>query len=576
MKTARSIIFFFFLLVIIFFPDISLARDNVVDWYIKDFRTEVVVNTDSSLTITETILADCGEAVGKHGIFRVLPIVNKTKDGNFITPVELISITDAKGNHLKYQESRERDTVTYKIGDPKKTVQGENTYIIKYKLKGVIRNLNETQDELYFDILGSFWDLEIDSYQANIIFPQGITNSNSEAYLYSGNLDSRVNSLATYKWKSENDLEILSTKMISENQGITISVTFPSNILTLYKSSVAEKAAYNVSHYVPMTISSQNFWWQVILTLVLIFLAFFMWYKYGRDPKSNRPIVAEFEAPENMTPLEISLILKETGGHNKAITATIINLAVKGYLKIEKLEKKIFFLGDDYKLIKTDKKTEDLYKYEEVVLSALFKRGDEVKLSSLKNKFATDIRGLSSNISSDLKERGLIDKKSIWWQVGMISLGFLLVVTSFGGLIMLAGIAFIIFGAFMRRLTPEGSEMKRKIKGFKLYLETAEKYRARFYEKENMLELILPYAILFDLTGKWLKKMRDIYGEDYFKNHHLTFMTGALVLSDFSNFETAISDISRSASSHVASSSSGSTGGGGVGGGGGGGGGGGW
>lgn len=576
MKTARSIIFFFSLLVIIFFPDLSLARDNVVDWYIKDFRTEVVVNTDSSLTITETILADCGEAVGKHGIFRVLPIVNKTKDGNFITPVELISITDAKGNHLKYQESRERDTVTYKIGDPKKTVQGENTYIIKYKLKGVIRNLNKTQDELYFDILGSFWDLEIDSYQANIIFPQGITNSNSEAYLYSGNLDSRVNSLATYKWKSENDLEILSTKMISENQGITISVTFPSNILTLYKPSVAEKAAYNVSHYVPMTISSQNFWWQVILTLVLIFLAFFMWYKYGRDPKSNRPIVAEFEAPENMTPLEISLILKETGGHNKAITATIINLAVKGYLKIEKLEKKIFFLGDDYKLIKTDKKTEDLYKYEEVVLSALFKRGDEVKLSSLKNKFATDIRGLSSNISSDLKERGLIDKKSIWWQIVMISLGFLLVVTSFGGLIMLAGIAFIIFGAFMRRLTPEGVEMKRKIKGFKLYLETAEKYRARFYEKENMLELILPYAILFDLTGKWLKKMRDIYGEDYFKNHHLTFMTGALVLSDFSNFETAISDISRSVSSHVASSSSGSAGGGGVGGGGGGGGGGGW
>lgn len=576
MKTARSIIFFFSLLVIIFFPDISLARDNVVDWYIKDFRTEVVVNTDSSLTITETILADCGEAVGKHGIFRVLPIVNKTKDGNFITPVELISITDAKGNHLKYQESRERDTVTYKIGDPKKTVQGENTYIIKYKLKGVIRNLNETQDELYFDILGSFWDLEIDSYQANIIFPQGITNSNSEAYLYSGNLDSRVNSLATYKWKSENDLEILSTKMISENQGITISVTFPSNILTLYKPSVAEKAAYNVSHYVPMTISSQNFWWQVILTLVLIFLAFFMWYKYGRDPKSNRPIVAEFEAPENMTPLEMSLILKETGGHNKAITATIINLAVKGYLKIEKLEKKIFFLGDDYKLIKTDKKTEDLYKYEEVVLSALFKRGDEVKLSSLKNKFATDIRGLSSNISSDLKERGLIDKKSIWWQIVMISLGFLLVVTSFGGLIMLAGITFIIFGAFMRRLTSEGSEIKRKIKGFKLYLETAEKYRARFYEKENMLELILPYAILFDLTGKWLKKMRDIYGEDYFKNHHLTFMTGALVLSDFSNFETAISDISRSVSSHVASSSSGSAGGGGVGGGGGGGGGGGW
>ncbi|MCX6797678.1 MAG: DUF2207 domain-containing protein, partial [Candidatus Falkowbacteria bacterium] len=156
-----------------------LARDNVTDWYIKDFQTEITVNKDASLDISEKILADCGTATGKHGIFRILPTRYKTKDGDFILPTELISITNAKGEPLKYSVLNEGETVTYKIGDPNVEVQGENFYEIKYHVKNAIRSASANYDEFYWNVLGNYWDLEIDNFVVQINFPVEINKDNS-------------------------------------------------------------------------------------------------------------------------------------------------------------------------------------------------------------------------------------------------------------------------------------------------------------------------------------------------------------------------------------------------------------
>ena len=43
-----------------FWPLGIFARENVDYWYIKDFHSDIQVNQDSSLLITEKIVADCG------------------------------------------------------------------------------------------------------------------------------------------------------------------------------------------------------------------------------------------------------------------------------------------------------------------------------------------------------------------------------------------------------------------------------------------------------------------------------------------------------------------------------------
>mgnify|MGYP000482709744 CR=1 FL=1 len=113
----------------------ALAKEKINDWYFKNFNSEIEVREDGSLLITETIVADCGDLPGKHGIFRVLPTKIKVDGQGLIEmPVELISIQDQTGKEYKYTTKKDysRNTIAWKIGDPEKTVKGENIYIIKF------------------------------------------------------------------------------------------------------------------------------------------------------------------------------------------------------------------------------------------------------------------------------------------------------------------------------------------------------------------------------------------------------------------------------------------------------------
>ena len=102
----RFVIFLGIIFSILLSPSLSQARENVNYWYIKDFKSEILVNKDSSLDITEDIVADCGQCVGKHGIFRVLPTQIYTNEGTIKTPIKLISITDFDNRPYKYSTSK--------------------------------------------------------------------------------------------------------------------------------------------------------------------------------------------------------------------------------------------------------------------------------------------------------------------------------------------------------------------------------------------------------------------------------------------------------------------------------------
>jgi uncharacterized membrane protein len=153
---------------------------------------------------------------------------------------------------------------------------------------------------------------------------------------------------------------------------------------------------------------------------------------------------------------------------------------------------------------------------------------------------------------------------------------FIALDTSFllAGSIFVTGIIVFVFGCLMPKRTPEGAELNWQIKGFKLFMETVDKDRAEFYEKENIFEKCLPYAILFGMTKIWIQKMQEIYGEGYWANHAPIWYVGNLSSFDTESFVGAMnklsSDIAASTSSPSGSGGSGFSGGGGGGGGGGG------
>jgi uncharacterized membrane protein len=590
-KKFKKIVIALFVLFFILFNFLFLNFNQCVwakemkDCYIKDFKTNIKVNKDSSLLITEKLLVDCGDLKGKHGIFRILPTKIKiSEESDIKTPIKLLNITDFSDNTLKYKEIRPpfEDTITWKIGDPNIEIQGRNQYKIKYFLKNAIRFNNENFDELYLNLNGNFWDLKIENFSAKIVFPKEVTKDNTTIDYYTGKLGFKQKDLADYKWVKDNVLQVYSIEELKPREGITVSVTFPKNIFTPYESSIWDKY--------------KDFLWY-FLPFILLLICYIIWLKYTRKQKT---IIAHYEPPFNLAPLEMGILLANGNFKNKFISASIVGLAVKGYLKIEAIPKKWFFGKKDFKFIKMETKKEvvnlpDLSETEKIVFENLFNGKREVLLSSLKNKFYKNL-SLIKKKALDLliEDKKFIDQKKIKWQkiFSLIGIIFLVFVILYVPIIAIFSFKFsmhaiislylsllicIIFSFIIPKKTKKGWDAIWKIKGFKLYMETAEKYRQRFYEKENIFEKFLPYAMIFGITKLWMKKMEKIYGRQYMESYHpLWYDSGSLKDFDIDGFESHMNSLSSAISSNVFSGSTGAGGMGSSGGGSGGGGGGSW
>lgn len=572
----KKIIFSFALALLFLLPISTYAKDNITDWYLKDFQSEIIVNKDSSLTITEKIIADCGNLTDKHGIFRVIPTrIKKTNNEYINTPIKLISITDLSNNPLKYKETQDKSnhTITWQIGDINKKVQGINYYQIKYSVQNTIRFDNSSFDEFYWNLNGNFWQIETDNFTANIVFPQEINANNSAISYYVGQFGENNQDLAQYKWIDKNTLQFLSQKTLNAGQGITASLTFPKNIITPYQPSFLEKYGELVYFLIP---------------LIILIISLILWEKFGRDPKLNKTIVPEFAIPNNLTPIEMGMVISDGSLKNSYISAQIIHFAVNKIIKIEQINKKSLLGRQDYKLVLLNKNNKILSNSEKLLLENLFLGKKEVLLSSLNNIFYSYIPPISQAVNKSLVEQKLIIPRSNAFKVVYLILALIVFslifaffsISIFAAIAMfLSAVILLIFSFLLEQRTPEGAQLMLKIKGFKLYMETAEKYRQKFNEKEGIFEKFLPYAMIFGITKLWVEKMKIIYGEDYFTRYHPYWFIGY----NFAHFDTntlnqTINSLSNNMNSVISSnpSASGAGGGGFAGGGGGGGGGGGW
>jgi len=569
----------------LFIKESALARNNISDWYIKDFQSSIVVNKDSTLDITEKITVDCGNLPDKHGIFRVLPTVARTETEEIKTPVELLSITDFNGKSIKYTSENDfgSHTITYKIGDPDKTVKGVNSYEIRYKVKNAIRFSNAGFDELYWNLNGNFWEIETDHFKADITFPTEVNEKNTQIDYYTGAFGSKNKSLATYNWIG-NTLEVESTKELLAGEGITISAATPKNIFTPYVFTQQDEKQYMdystyLEKYYPALFLAGSWFLGLIFPILIFIFCFRAWKKYGKDPEGGRSIMPEFEIPDKMTPMELGIIYSNGSFKPQYFAAAIINLAVKGIIQIEEIKKKWILGSKDYCLILVNREI-SMSTSEKLIVDELFIVGKVVRISTLKDTFYLTLKSITKSVDDELVEQNLLDTTGTKFKIGFIAValfllagGFFIAIIfpmGFFGLIA-SSIIFSIFAVIMPKRTVTGLDLYYKILGFKLYMDTAEKYQQRFNEKENIFEKFLPYAILFGITKEWTKKMKILSKNQMRGYCPVWYIGGNMDNFDMEHFASTITAISTSVGT-----ASGAGGAGGAGGGGGGGGGGGW
>jgi len=260
---------------------------------------------------------------------------------------------------------------------------------------------------------------------------------------------------------------------------------------------------------------------------VILFLIYRNYRLKGKDIDPAKVIVPEFNPPENIGPYLLGS-LKDEKVDIIDITSSIIDLAYRGYLKIKEYKGKTIFgiesSSKSYELIKR-KEFDDLNNIEKNILTSIFGNKERVTLDDLKFKFFKKIPKIEKSIYLDLVEKGYFSKRpdevrsnySIYASI-MLVFSLLLILstflypifTAFGISLLIGSIILFAVSPHMPAKTKKGSELYAKVMGFKMYLETAERYRVQNLTPETF-EKYLSYAIMFGIEQSWAEKFKDIY-----------------------------------------------------------------
>lgn len=330
-----------------------------------------------------------------------------------------------------------------------------------------------------------------------------------------------------------------------------------------------------------------------------IFVIYRLWKNKGRDYSKNKIVVPEYSPPEGIHPYLLGSLKDETVDI-KDITSSIIDLAYRGYIKIKEFGSKevlgIKIKKVDFELIKI-KDFADLSEPEKELMDAVFGTKDRMTTNELKNKFYKRLPGIKKKIYEELVTVDYFKESPDSVRTKYIGMGIL--ITIIAGVLIFAsfvvpifigtaiaigvlGVVMIVIAKYMPAKTELGSKIFNKVLGFKMYMETAEKYRVQNLTPETF-ERFLPYAMIFGIEKQWAEKFKDIYKgtPDWYEGDISTFNTIYLVNSLSTFNTTTASAMTVSPSSSGTGSGGGWSGGGGFsggfsGGGGGGGGGGAW
>jgi uncharacterized membrane protein len=552
---------------------VSAAEESI-----KEFDTKIVINTDGTIDVTEKILYDFSDN-SRHGIFRDIILSRQTTEGIRSIQVADVSVVDENGNSLPFTEPYKSGYREIKIGDPDSFVMGLKTYEISYTVYGAIGYF-EGYDEIYWNTTGNEWEVPIESASAQVVLPKFFESKDLRISCYYG-----VYSINNPCPKSEPIVDTgllasaveFSSGQLSSGEGMTVAVGFPKGYVSLPSRFTAIKLFI---YSYPL----------VFLPLLVLIIMTYLWYKYGRDPKGSPVIVPEYNVPYDLTPIEVAGILYQKID-SKMISAEIIYLATKGFIKVTRIEKKGFFGSEDYQLDLLPISSAELSVFDQTLLTSLFSNSKNVKISDLKDSFYVHTAQINKGVFSALIAKGyyphspeeVTAKFSFFMVLGVFgfiaateSPNLLLSPNFWFGVISL--VIVYLFAHIMPRKTELGMKAHDKILGLKDYLQIAEKDRLKFNNAPERtperFERLLPYAMALEVEETWAKEFKDIYlqSPSWYNdtgNHAFNVMYFSSSLHNFRN-ESA------GAMASTPSSSSGSGGGGFSGGGGGGGGGGSW
>lgn len=493
---------------------------------IERFQSDIHVAADAALEIVETI--DVRFDSPRHGIYREIPIRYRTDFGDRLrTPIEITSVRNVSGKDWPTKIETSGDVLSIRIGDPDRYVDGLVTYVISYTVQNALL-FHDDYDELYWNVTGNDWGVPIRAAGATVTLPGDVPAESLQVSCFAGR---RSSNEAACRISTASEVQYELTRPLDTYEGLTIALGWPKGIVREPSWWQRLLWRYNLTHV-----------WVLLLPLAVAAWMAHRWYHYGRDPEVRQAVTVMYEPPkcngQHLSPAEVGAIIDERLDQ-RDITASIIDLAVRGYLKIDEVKEESLFgliTSTDYRLVRLKPSESDLSPFQVQLLNELFGTAGMVEVSSLKNRFYKKVSGLKSTLYADMIGKRLFPQNpettrqkyagfgiaffvagvlvTVWLQWLPPLLGIL----SFG----LSGLIALAFANAMPSRTASGAVAHFEALGFREFMDKADRDKiTRLGEQQNLFYKYLPYAIALDVADQWAKAFEGIFTQapDWYVPH---------------------------------------------------------
>jgi hypothetical protein len=492
----------FFVSVLCFF---CLALSAQAEETITRFQSDVKVNTDASIDVTESISVLSENDQIRHGIFRDFPTRYTSKSGvEVYIDLEVQSVT-RDGDPENYVVQSIDYGKRIKIGDKDVLLNsGIHKYVIKYHANRLL-GFFDGYDELYWNVVGNGWPFSVQSAYVKIHLPSGASIKQSAFYTGVHGSDGKD---ARTTASSGNEYAAQTTRVLQPHEDFTVAVAWQKGIVT------------------PPTAGQQQLWMMrdnagvIFMALTLLLAAsyfFYAWNKVGRDPPKGT-IIPLFHPPEGLGPAGVRYVWKQ-GYDNRAIAAALVGLAVKGRLKIDNSD-------GTYAIQRLANTGPALVISETALYNAL--PNDQFYLEQENHaQISSFIYAVALSLVREYKG-ALFVKNLGWFAIGLIiSVGGLFIsgqflpqsvnpaiVATVAFLILAVGLLNLLFYYLMPAPTQPGRRILDAIEGFRMYMTTAEEKRLNMLnppeKTPELFERYLPYAMALDCENAWNNKFAAV------------------------------------------------------------------
>jgi uncharacterized membrane protein YgcG len=518
------------------------AQADTTGRHITRYRADVAVGADGVAKVRLDFDFDFGDQPG-HGPYLTLP-TRQSIDGNTTQDrlylISAISASSSTGAPAQVNRTDQSNAIQLNIGDPSRgDISGVQSYTVSYTVDGWINPDSRTHagDQLYWNVIGPGWTIPLADLSVTVTGPTAV----AQVACFAGPLGSTT---ACDGATSSGVSGTFTHGAVPVGDELTVITGWPAGTFPGVDIILGAKP----NPLDPVTPTPLTGGLAVLVAGLGSAMAVSRVRRTGRDRaylgltpglmpaagqpgttgyRSKRaPVAVQFTPPAGVRAGELGTLLDEVA-HPRDVTATIIDLAVRGFLQVREVSQpdprhKV----SDWELVSLAGDHSTLGGFETKLLDELFAARPTVKLSELRTTFAASMAQVQTRLYEDVTAKGWFSRnprtvRMQWIAAGAVLVGLgvagglLAIGTGVRGL-SLVGAAVVVVGLLVLLLakaaparTAAGTAVLAEAVGFRRYLETAEANQIRFEEGEDLFSRYLPYAIVFGVAERWAK----IFGE---------------------------------------------------------------